>query len=134
MWRNHRGKSSSRILAWNTLHLEKREEAIRVTIREHRKQLQEEEETRTEVEAKYKKLKKIHKSTKNENNIYQTEILKLKHGKDTAEEVMTTFCNASFNKYKLVQQQIKNNNYRNLIQYWKQNTAWRKSLQKITRN
>ena len=39
---------------------------------------------RTEVEAKYKNLQKIHESTKNKNKIYQTEILKLKHEKDTA--------------------------------------------------
>ena len=61
---------------------------LELAIRELRKQLQEEEEKRTEVEAKYKNLLKIHESTKKENKTYQTEIQKLKHEKDTAEEVM----------------------------------------------
>ena len=66
----------------------KEQKQLEVAIRELRKQLQEEEEKRTEVEAKYKNLLKIHESTKKENKTYQTEIQKLKHEKDTAEEVI----------------------------------------------
>ena len=66
-------------------------------VRELRKQLQEGEEKRTEVEGKYKNLQKIHESTKKENKIYQAEILKLKQEKDTAEEVMRALPNANFN-------------------------------------
>ena len=41
------------------------------------------------------------KPPKKENKIYQTEILKLKHEKDTAEEVMKALCNANFNKIQI---------------------------------
>ena len=83
-----------------------------------------EEEKRIEVEAKYKDLQKIHECTKKDKKISETEIPKLKHEKDTAEEVMKALRNANFNKiqintkYKIqsVQRQIKNKKYRNLIQ------------------
>ena len=45
-------------------------------------------------------MEKINKSTKNK-NIYQTEILKLKHEKDNAEEVMKALLNANFNKIQI---------------------------------
>ena len=51
---------------------------------------------RTEVEAKYKNLQKIHESTKKQNKIYQTEIQKLKHEKDTAKEVTKPLRNGNF--------------------------------------
>ena len=38
---------------------------------------------------------------KKKNSRYQTEILKLKHEKDTAEEVMKALCNANFNKIQI---------------------------------
>ena len=41
------------------------------------------------------------KPPKKENKIYQTEILKLKHEKDTAEEVMKALCHANFNKIQI---------------------------------
>ena len=46
-------------------------------------------------------MQKIHESTKIENKIYQTEIQKLKHEKDTAEEVMEVLRNANFNKIQI---------------------------------
>ena len=69
-------------------------------IRDLRKQ-QQEEEKRTEVEAKYKNLQQIHECTKKENEIHETEILKFKHENDTAEEVMKALCNANFNKIQI---------------------------------
>ena len=76
---------------------------MKVAIRDLRKQLQEEEEEekRTEVEAKYKNLQKIHECTKKENKVYETEILKLKHERDTAEEVMKALRNANFDKIQI---------------------------------
>ena len=41
------------------------------------------------------------KPPKNENKIYQREILKLKHEKDTAEEIMKALSNANFNKIQI---------------------------------
>ena len=46
-------------------------------------------------------MQKIHKSTKKENKIYQTEIQKLKNEKDTAGEVMKALCNANLNKIQI---------------------------------
>ena len=43
-------------------------------------------------------MQKIPQRTKKENKIYETEILKLKHEKDTAEEVMKALRNTNFNK------------------------------------
>ena len=80
---------------------DKDQKQLEVAIRELRRQLQEEEEKRSEVETKYKNLQKIHESTKIENKIYQTEIQKLKHEKDTAEEVMEVLRNANFNKIQI---------------------------------
>ena len=78
---------------------------MKVAIRDLRKQLQEEEEEeeekRTEVVAKYKNLQKIHECTKKENKVYETEILKLKHERDTAEEVMKALRNANFDKIQI---------------------------------
>ena len=51
---------------------EKEQKQLEVAIKELRKQLSEEEEKRSEGEAKYKNLQKIHESAKIENNIYQT--------------------------------------------------------------
>ena len=65
------------------------------------KQLEVERRKKTEVETKYKNLQKIHESTKKENKIYQTEILNLTHGKDTAEEVMKALRNTNFNKIQI---------------------------------
>ena len=84
-----------------TTFVKKEEKQLEVAIRELRKQLQEEEEKRSEVEAKYKNLQKIHECTKIENKIYQTEIQKLKHEKDTAEEVMKALRNDNFNKIQI---------------------------------
>ena len=54
--------------------------------------------------------------------MYQTEIQKLKHEKDTVEKVMkAVYLMLISAKYKYVQRQIKNYKYRNLIQYWKKN-------------
>ena len=44
---------------------------------------------------------KIHESTRKENNRYETEILKLKHQKHTAEEAMKALRNANFNKMQI---------------------------------
>ena len=46
-------------------------------------------------------MKKIHDSTKIGNKIYQTEIQKLKHERDTAEEVVKALRNANFNKIQI---------------------------------
>ena len=46
-------------------------------------------------------MQKIHESTKIENKIYQAEIPKLKHEKDTAEEVIKALSNANFNKIQI---------------------------------
>ena len=46
-------------------------------------------------------MKKIHDSTKIENKIYQTEIQKLKHERDTAEKVVKALRNANFNKIQI---------------------------------
>ena len=43
-------------------------------------------------------MQKTRKCTKKENEIYEIEILKLKHERDTAEEVMKAFRNADFDK------------------------------------
>ena len=80
---------------------DKEQKQLEVAIRDHRKQLQEEEEKRTEVETKYKSLQKIHKCTKRENKIYEIEILKLKYERDIAEEVMKALRNANFNKIQI---------------------------------
>ena len=77
---------------------DKDQKQLEVAIRELRRQLQEEEENRSEVEKKYKNLEKIQEPTKIENKIYQTEIQKLEHEKDTAEEVIKGLRNANFNK------------------------------------
>ena len=69
--------------------------------RKRGKKLQEQEGKRTEVTAKYKNLQKIHEYTKKENKIYQTEILKINHEKDTAAEVMKALGNANFNKIQI---------------------------------
>ena len=42
-------------------------------------------------------MRKIPQCTKKENKIYETEILKLKHERDTAEEVMKALRNTNFN-------------------------------------
>ena len=57
-----------------------------VAIKDLRKQQQQQQqqEKSTEVEAKYKNLQQIHECTKKENKIYEAEILKLKHERDTA--------------------------------------------------
>ena len=99
---------------------DKKQKQLEVAIRDLRKQLQDEDK-RTEVEAKYKNLQKIHECTKKENKIYEAEILKLKHERDTGEEVMRPYVMLTSTKYKSDQRQIKNNKYRNLIQYWKKN-------------
>ena len=44
---------------------------------------------------------KTHESTRKENNRYETEILKLKHKKYTAEEAMKALRNANFNKMQI---------------------------------
>ena len=80
---------------------DKEQKQLEVAIRELRKQLQQEEESRTEVETKYKNSQNIHESTKKEKKIYQTGILKLKHEKDTAEEVMKALRNTNFNKIQI---------------------------------
>ena len=46
-------------------------------------------------------MQKIYESTKIENKIYQTELQKLKHEKDTAEEVMKALRNDNFNKIQI---------------------------------
>ena len=46
-------------------------------------------------------MQKIHECTKKENKIYETEILKFEHGKDSAEEVMKALRNANFNKIQI---------------------------------
>ena len=46
-------------------------------------------------------MQKIHESTKKENKIGQIQILKLKHEKVTAEEVMKGLSNANFNKIQI---------------------------------
>ena len=74
---------------------------LEVAIRDLRKELKQQEEKRTEIEVKYKNLQKIHECTKKENKIYETEILKLEHGKDSAEEVMKALRNANFNKIQI---------------------------------
>ena len=74
---------------------------LEVAIRDLRKQLQQQEEKRTEVEAKYKNLQKIHECTKKGNKIYEAEILKLKHERDTAEEVMKALRNANLDKIQI---------------------------------
>ena len=94
---------------------------LEVAIRDLRKELKQQEEKRTEIEVKYKNLQKIHECTKKENKIYEAEILKLKHERDTGEEVMKPYVMLTSTKYKSDQRQIKNNKYRNLIQYWKKN-------------
>ena len=43
-------------------------------------------------------MQKIHECTKKYNKIYETETLKLKQERDTAEEVMKALRNANFNK------------------------------------
>ena len=98
-----------------------KQKQLEVAIRELRRQLQEEEEKRSEVETKYKNLQKIHESTKIENKIYQTEIQKLKHEKDTAEEVMKALRNDNFNKIQISSATDKEQQMQNLIQYWKKN-------------
>ena len=70
---------------------------LEVAIRDLRKQLQQQEEKRTEVETKYKNLQKIHEYIRKDNKIYEAEILKLKHERDTAEEVMKALRNTNFN-------------------------------------
>ena len=80
---------------------DKEQKQLEVAITDLRKLLQGEEEKRTEIEAKYKHLQKIHEYTKKERKIYEIEILKLKHEKDTAEEVMKTLCSANFNKIQI---------------------------------
>ena len=50
---------------------------------------------------KYKNLQKIHECTKKENEIYETEILKLKRERDTTEEVMKALRNTNFNKIQI---------------------------------
>ena len=80
---------------------DKEQKQLEVAITDLRKLLQGEEEKRTEIEAKYKHLQKILEYTKKENKIYEIEILKLKHEKDTAEEVMKTLCSANFNKIQI---------------------------------
>ena len=90
--------------------------------RDLRKQLQQQEEKRIEVEAKYKNLQKIHECTKKENKIYETEILKLKHERDSAEEVIKALRNANYNEIQISSAtDKKTTKYRNLIQYWKKN-------------
>ena len=68
---------------------DKRTDSIRI-INQRAQKTATKRRKRTEVEAKYRNLQKIHESTKKGNKIYQTEILKLKH-EDTAEEVMKNF-------------------------------------------
>ena len=46
-------------------------------------------------------MQKIHEFIKKEKKIYQTEILKLKHEKDTVKEVMKALLNANFNKIQI---------------------------------
>ena len=46
-------------------------------------------------------MQKIDKCTKKENKIYEAEIQKLKHERDTAEEVMKALRNANFNKIQI---------------------------------
>ena len=47
-------------------------------------------------------MQKIHECTKKENKTYETEILKLKPERDTAEEVMKALRNASFYKIQII--------------------------------
>ena len=56
----------------------------------------------------------MHESTKKKIT-YQAEILKLKHEKETAEEIMRALHNANFNKTKISSVMNNNNKYRNLI-------------------
>ena len=73
-----------------------------VAIKDLRKQQQQQQQEKsTEVEAKYKNLQQIHECTKKENKIYEAEILKLKHERDTAEEVIKALYNANFNKIQI---------------------------------
>ena len=103
---------------------DKEQKQLEVALKELRKKLQEEEETGTEVEGKYKNLQKIHESTKKENKLYQTEILKVKHEKDTAEEVMKALRNANFNKIQISSATYKEEQIQKYcIQYWKNNRA-----------
>ena len=46
-------------------------------------------------------MQKIYESTEKENSRYQTEILKLKHEKDTTEEVVKALRNANVNKIQI---------------------------------
>ena len=46
-------------------------------------------------------MRKIPQCTKKENKIYETEILKLKHERDTAEEVMKALRNANLDKIQI---------------------------------
>ena len=46
-------------------------------------------------------MQKIPQCTKKENKIYETEILKLKHERDTAEEVMKALRNANLDKIQI---------------------------------
>ena len=71
-------------------------------------------------EQKYS-LKNIHESTKKESKIYQIEILKLKHEKDNVEELLKALFNANFNKIQISSATDKEQQYKNLIKYWKKN-------------
>ena len=79
----------------------KEQNQLEVAMRDFRKQLQQQEEKRTEVETKYKNLQKIHECIRKDNKIYEAEILKLKHERDTAEEVMKALRNANFDKIQI---------------------------------
>ena len=74
---------------------------LEVAIKNLRKQTQQKEEKRTEVETKYKNLQKIHECTKKEKKIFEAEIQKLKHERDTAEEVMKALRNANLDKIQI---------------------------------
>ena len=83
---------------------------------------QKKEEQKNDISRiKIENLKNIHESTKKESKIYQTEILKLKHEKDNAEELLKALFNANFNKIQISSATDKEQQYKNLIKYWKKN-------------
>ena len=103
---------------------------LAVAIIELRKQLQEEEETRTEVEAKYKNFQKIHESTKKENNIYQAEIIKLKHENYAAGEVIKALRKANFNKIQICSVKYKEQQIQKLNSVLKKEQVMKKIMGK----
>ena len=77
-------------------------------------------------------MQKIHECTKKENRIYETEILKLKHERDTAEDIMKALRNANFNKIQINSPIDKEQKIQKLNTILEKGQSMKKIMAKIT--